>query len=70
MIHIKYGDRVVWTYEHHLNSRSSTFITKVGVFEGLIKHTVKHKGEQLALVTFDGNKGQSKIPFEQLKTRS
>lgn len=63
---MKYGQRISWSYLHHLNSKSSSSVTKHGEFQGLIKHTIKHKGKQLAAVTFDGNKCQSKVPYWEL----
>jgi hypothetical protein len=68
---IKSGDRVKWTYTHHLNSRSSTRRTKTGTYYGLIRHTVKHwrkpNAEQLACVRFDGNKWTSRVPVSDLR---
>lgn len=63
---MKYGDKIFWTYEHHLNSKSSTFITKKGEFISLIKHNNKWVGEQLALVQFSGNKKPSRVPLYDL----
>jgi hypothetical protein len=64
---MKYGDRVSWTYARYLNSVSSTQITKYGTFQSLIKHTCRWKGKQLAMVLFDGNKRESKVPLNQLQ---
>lgn len=64
---MKYGDRIEWTYRHFVNSKSSTMRTKRGTFEGLIKHTARHKGSQMAVVRFEGNKRQSKIPLIELR---
>lgn len=58
---------VLWSYEHHYNSRSSAIRTKRGVFLGKIKHTKRWKGKQLAAVWFEGNKYHSKVPYEHLK---
>ena len=63
----KIDDRVEYTYEHFLNSKSSTYITKTGTFEGTIKHTKRYSGHQLACVQFDGNKRQSKVYLYKLK---
>ena len=57
---IKSGDKVQWRYKH-FNRNSSVVITQTGTFLGLIKHTEKYKGLQLAKVLFDGNKYPSKI---------
>ena len=67
----KKKQRIAWTYDHHLNNRSSTRITKHGVFIGKVKHTKRHWNklfaEQMAIVQFDGNKGTSKVPYDELK---
>lgn len=64
---IEVGGRVQWTYRHHLNTKSSVLLTKVGVFEGLCRHTVKHwrkhDSKQMVWVHFDGNKRASKVPM-------
>lgn len=62
----KWKDRVIWRYIHHLNSKSAIVREKEGVFQGNIKHTVKHKGKQLAGVLFDGNKRESRVPVDEL----
>jgi hypothetical protein len=64
----RYGDRVIWKYLHFTNSSTSFIRTKHGEFKGNIKHTVKHKGKQMACVKFDGNKTISKIPLYELKS--
>jgi len=64
---MKSGDRIKWTYDHYLNRRASFRRTKLGEYFGLIQHTLKYKGVQLALVKFDGNKGYSKVNFYELK---
>lgn len=62
------GDRVAWTYKHHLNRRQHTIREKVGTYHGLIKHTERYRGEkQLALVSFDGNIRASKVPADELR---
>ena len=63
------GDRVNWTYEHHLNRYSSVYITKEGT---LIKFTgetksVRYVSGKFALVHFDGNKHPSKVLVSELK---
>jgi hypothetical protein len=51
---MKHGDRVLWR-------------RKRGTFQSLIKHTCRWKGRQLAMVLFDGNKRESKVPFRELQ---
>lgn len=58
--------RVKWRYLHHLNSKSKTWITKHGEYIGKIRHTVKHRGPQMACVHFDGNKHASIVPLVDL----
>ncbi len=71
MAKIRPGDKVKWTYTHHLNSLSSTRITKSGTYYGLIRHTVKHwrksGAEQLASVRFEGNKWASRVPASDIR---
>lgn len=43
---MKPGDRVIWTCRHHFNSKSSR--SKEGKYYGLIRHTVRYSGPQLA----------------------
>lgn len=54
------GDKIEWTYEHWLNSKSYTHITKVGIF---IK--VRKSGTH-AKVHFEGNKNSSIIPLNEI----
>lgn len=61
------GDMVKWAYTHHLNSVSTTQITKTGEYWGKIKHTRRYLGPQLACVMFKGNKRFSKVPLIDLK---
>ncbi len=72
---MKIGDRVKWTYEHHLNRNSSTMITKKGV----IKRFVGYDGNptmndiapftnDIVCVQFEGNKNPSRVPYGELKT--
>jgi hypothetical protein len=58
--------QVKWTYRHSLNSRSKTRITKHGEYYGLVRHTARYRGSQLAVVKFDGNKRTSRVPFDDL----
>lgn len=70
----KTGQRIQWSYYHHLGSKSKTYRTKYGRFIGLVRHTKKYYGNtmnlQLALVRFDGNKSTSKVPYFELKPES
>lgn len=64
---IKKGDRVIWCYRHHINSRSSKIITKHGTYIAKIRHTYRYNGPQLAAVKFDRNKRLSKVPLYELE---
>lgn len=65
---IKKGDKVIWCYRHHLNSKSATSIVKHGIYIAKTRCTYRYNGPQLAAVEFDGNKRLSKIPLYELKT--
>lgn len=58
--------RIKWVYRHYTNSKTSFLREKKGVFIGLVNHTVRWKGKQLAVVQFDGNKRTSKVVFTEL----
>lgn len=61
------GDRITWSYIHS-TGRAKFRRVKSGVYYGRIRHTIRFKGEhQLALVQFDGNKSNSKVPYYALK---
>lgn len=65
---IKAGDRIQWTYRHHLNSRSSVMITKSGVFKevsGKLKNK-RYVSGSVAVVHFDGNKHPSRVPYSEI----
>lgn len=64
MIGIKTKGRVRYTYQHHLNTTTKY---KYGRYIGLIRHTARYEGPQLAAVHFDGNKGLSRVAVEQLE---
>lgn len=61
------GDRITWQYTHHLNSKSTTEIIKHGKYCGLVRHSQRWHGKQLANVLFDGNKGKSRVPLNSLR---
>ena len=64
---MKTGTRIAWIYRHSYNSRSSSMRIKKGVYHGKVNHTKRWKGEQLAVVTFNGNKTTSKVPYDELE---
>lgn len=65
---ITIGSRVSWTYEHHLNSKSSTWITKRGtVLEFVGEKKKRYVSGVFAKVHFDGNKHPSKVRVSELK---
>ncbi len=43
---------------------------KHGEYIGLIKHTCRYDGPQLAMVKFQGNKGVSRVPVFELMVMS
>ncbi len=61
---MKEGNRIRWSYEHHLNSRSSTIRTKYGYF---LAYPVMRRGVKLAAVQFDGNKTISYVPITEVR---
>ena len=67
----KEGDRVVWTYEHHLNSKSTTLITKKGTYIKPLKKRYIGPGQlsvfEYCRVHFDGNKKPTTIREDLLK---
>lgn len=67
MSNFKKGDRVIWSYIHHLNHKSSTIIIKHGRYVARINHTCRYRGPQQAYVEFDGNKRLSKVPYYELE---
>lgn len=68
---LKPGERVVYSYEHSLNGKSKTIITKHGTFARKVKHPRKYwllsYRKQMAIVMLDGNKGESRVKYSQLK---
>ena len=69
---MKIGDRVEWTYEHHLNRNSSTFITKKGTIKRFIgwgneNPKMKPLDDDVVLVHFEGNKHPSRRLYGELK---
>ena len=68
----KKGDRIIWTYQHHLNSKSVTIRVKHGT---LIREIVAKRHDtgmswpeiNYALVHFDGNKNLSRVPINELE---
>lgn len=67
---LTWGDIISWTYDHALNSRSSTRITKVGKFCTVARHTRKHwrkiGAKQMVWVHFDGNMHRSLVPLDEI----
>lgn len=50
---MKSGERIVWKNKH-------------GEYIGRIRHTYKHRGKELAMVQFDGNKRVSRVPIDEI----
>ncbi len=65
---MKSGDRIKWRYTHYNGGKSAVRHAKYGEFIGLIRHTKRHAGQQLAMVAFDGNKRVSRVPLSELIT--
>lgn len=64
-VDFKPGDRIAWQYDHAITRGRYTTITKFGEYHGKIRHTKRHRGDQMALVTFDGQ-GHCKKPLDDL----
>ena len=68
----KKGDRIKWSYTHHLNSKSSKVITKKGVFLRGITIQRRDGGmswpeTEYCFVHFDGNKNPSRVLIEEVE---
>jgi len=65
----KPGDKVEWTYDHWLNSKSCTRITKEGVFVRYINSRYKTSAINLLFcyVHWNGNKNPTRISAMYLK---
>lgn len=59
------GTVIFWVYRHHLNSKSSVLREKSGTFIRLVKHG-KWSRFQKAVVKFDGNSGNTSIPYSEI----
>ena len=59
------GSRVRWTYKHHLNSKSYTYLTKDGTLLSYKKSNISFSYD-MAIVKFDGNKTKSKVRLDEL----
>ena len=64
-VDFKSGDRVAWQYRHAVTRGRHTTVTQFGYFHGRVRHTKRHKGDQMALVTFDGQRHCTK-PVDDL----
>ncbi len=67
---MKSGDLISWEYTHHFNSKSRSQRMKHGEYIGLIRHTCRYDGPQLAMVKFQGNKRVSRVPVFELMEMS
>lgn len=67
---LKPGDRIIYSYEHTLNGKSKTIITKHGVFARKVRHPRRYwllsYRKQMAVVKFIGNKNESRVEYAQL----
>lgn len=67
------GERVRWTYTHHLNSRSSIERSKDGEFlcmkleKRYVTHGPYQRSTHLARVILDGNRWPSLVSIYQLE---
>lgn len=68
-----YGDKIIYHYEHALNSQSRVNRHKNGKYLGAINHTVKHwrkfNAEQMVAVQLEGNKNFSVVPLSAITVR-
>jgi hypothetical protein len=60
------GHSVEFTYEHHLNSKSVTMITKVGVLIRAVRDKRFQRPTGFFMVQFKGNKSLSKVHESRL----
>lgn len=60
---MKPGDRIQWTYKHHLNRRSYVNITKTGTF---VRNVNSLFSDTACMVHFDGNKNLSRVDLKSL----
>jgi hypothetical protein len=60
------GHSVEFTYEHHLNSKSVTMITKVGTLIRAVRDKRFSRPTGFFMVRFPGNKSLSKIHESRL----
>ena len=60
---------IEWSYDHWLNKKSRTVRTKKGIFIRKVDHCGNHARIgfiQMAIVKFDGNKKESRVPYNEL----
>lgn len=58
------GDKIEYTYTHHINRKLSVQRTKTGVFIRLVKGKLKgNTFTSKAVVKLDGNKNNSIVPI-------
>lgn len=60
------AEKVYWSFTHHLNSQSSTTITRRGVFIRELKTRSGRGITRFAICQFEGNKNTSKVPYSEL----
>lgn len=67
-----YGDKIIYEYEHALNSVSRVTRRKIGKYIGMIKHTYKHwqkHTEQMVAVELEGNKNITNVPLSAIRAQ-
>ena len=63
-------DKIEWSYEHHLNSKSSLILTKYGIFIRYIHHRGRDQPfRKMCFVHFEGNKNPSRVRVEDISLR-
>ena len=67
---MKHGDYITWKYLHHFNSRSRAWKTKWGIFIRKVRHSANYTGKQMAVVQFNGNKGETRVPLSEVQVMS
>ena len=68
---LKIGDKVEYSYNHHLNRKSTTTVTKTGIIKYFVGYGKDYNpnnlfGDDKALVHFKGNKNPTRIEIKKL----
>jgi hypothetical protein len=44
-----------------------TYKLRTGIYHGKVKHTARYRGDQMAVVSFEGNRWASRVPLHRLQ---